>query len=148
MCLFLCLHVWLSDCVSSGLTSIWKAEHNFGSKASPWVPPCTLGRCACLCQGATCHSPPHSDTLSAEHPGWTRHGQAKHALYRCLWSSMDPFTPLCNPLCLLSHLLPIWYKQLCLLSHCLQYAEVISCTVRTDTTLPFAACLPHTRTHR
>lgn len=55
----------------------------------------------------------------------------------------------CNPLSLFSYLLilHIWFKELCLLSHFLQHAEVISCTVRTDTTMLFSASQPHRHTH-
>ncbi len=90
---FLRLHVWVNDCISSGLSCSWKADLNFGSRATLWVSSCTIGRCACLCQGTTCHSPPHSDTLCGERPSRTRHGQAKHASNGCLWSSLACFTP-------------------------------------------------------
>lgn len=147
MCVFVCPHVWVNDCVSSGLSCSWKAERNFGSGASLSVSFCTIGRCACLCQGTTCHSPPHLDTHCAECPSWTRHGQAKHASDGCLWSSLASFTPSVT-LCLASLTYPtVWYKELCLLSHSSQYAEVISCTVTTDTTLLCPASLPHTHSH-
>lgn len=113
----------------------------------PRVSSCTIGRCACLFHRTTCCTPSHLDTLywapglNLTRPDETRHG--------CLWSSRARSTA-CVTLCLsfLAYTLSLcWYKELSLLSHFVQCAEVISFTVTADTTVLFSATQPHTHMH-
>ena len=122
-----------------------KAGRSFGCGASLWVSSCTMGRCACLRQGATCHSPSHSDKTSAERLAEPNTARRNTPLGRLLLIQSGLFHP-CIRFLAYS---PDWYKESrLLLSHILQYAEVISCTVRTDTTGLFTDSPPPcTHTH-
>lgn len=130
------------DCTSSGLSCSWKAENNFGTRASPGFHLAQLGVVSTYC----C-TPSHLDTLywapglNLTRPDETHHG--------CLWSSRARSTA-CVTLCLsfLAYTLSLcWYKELSLLSHFVQFAEVISFSVTADTTVLFSATQPHTHMH-
>lgn len=132
------------DCTSSGLSCSWE---QLWHQSLPRVSSCTIGRCVCLFNRTTCCTPSHLDTLywapglNLTRPDETHHG--------CLWSSRARSTA-CVTLCLsfLAYTLSLcWYKELSLLSHFVQFAEVISFSVTADTTVLFSATQPHTHMH-
>lgn len=76
-----------------------KPSSTSGSAASQWAPSCTMGRCARLCQGTTCRSPPLSDAPCVERPTWTQHDQA---LDGSLWFMQSLSLSVKVPVC------PLW----------------------------------------